>query len=152
MRSSILLLLAFVFASFLGCQTANEDARIEEPVEPLTDGVFIHIKQGPDNPHEVLMALRMAEMMVETQDVLLYFDIDGVKVVLNDSEDITFGNFPSSHTQIGKLVDMGVTIMACPGCLEVVGKSGDDLMQGVKLAERETFFNFTTGRILTLDY
>ncbi|HEQ98735.1 MAG TPA: peroxiredoxin [candidate division Zixibacteria bacterium] len=125
---------------------------MEEPVEPLTDGVFIHIKQGPDNPHEVLMALRMAEMMVETQDVLLYFDIDGVKVVLNDSEDITFGNFPSSHTQIGKLVDMGVTIMACPGCLEVVGKSGDDLMQGVKLAERETFFNFTTGRILTLDY
>lgn len=152
MKSFMFLLLALVFASFLACQTASENAEIEEPVEPLTDGVFIHIKQGPDNPHEVLMALRMAEMMVETQDVLVYFDIDGVKVVLNDSEDITFGNFPSSRTQIRKLVELGVPILACPGCLEVIEKSGDDLMQGVKLAERETFFDFTTGRILTLDY
>ena len=152
MRFSILLLFSLVLASFLACQTASENAEIEEPVEPLTDGVFIHIKQGPDNPHDVLMALRMAEMMVETKNVLVYFDIDGVKIVLSDSEDITFGNFPSSHTQIRKLVDLGVPILACPGCLEVIEKSGDDLMPGVKLADRETFFDFTTGRMLTLDY
>ncbi|MBD3217693.1 MAG: hypothetical protein GF310_05400, partial [candidate division Zixibacteria bacterium] len=129
----ILLALAFIIA----CQPSAENTSIEEPVEPLTDGMFIHITKGPDNPHEVLMALQMAVMMVETQDVLIYFDIDGAQVVLNDSEDLTFSHFPSLHTQIKKLADLGVTMMACPGCLKVIGKTGDDLMPGVTVAERE---------------
>ena len=150
LSSSLLILLALAF--IVACQPSAENTVVEEPVEPLTDGVFIHITNGPDNPHEVLMALQMAVMMVETQDVLVYFDIDGAQVVLKDSEDLTFSHFPSSHTQIKKLADLGVTMMACPGCLKAIGKTGDDLMPGVTVAERETFFNFTDGRILTLDY
>ncbi len=120
--------------------------------EPESDGVFVHITKGPDNPHEVLMALQMAVMMAEDKDVLVYFDIDGVHNALNDSKDITFEHFPSSKTQITKLIEMKVPVMACPGCLKAAGKSAEDLMDGVMVAEKEKFFNFTDGRILTLDY
>jgi hypothetical protein len=42
--------------------------------------------------------------------------------------------------------------LACPGCLKAAGKTESDLMEGVKIADKEMFFNFTTGRILTIDY
>ena len=152
MKSFRWLLILFALTFISACQANNNETEAEKQVKPAKDGVFIHITHGVNDPHEVLMALMMAEMMAKTQDVLVYFDIDGVEAVLKDSKDITFSHFPSSHTQIKKLADMGVTIMACPGCLKVIDKTGDDLMDGVKVAEKETFFNFTEGRILTLDY
>ncbi len=51
---------------------------------------FLHVRSGPDDPHAVLMALRMATLMVNERDVLVYFDLKGVQVVLNDAPDITF--------------------------------------------------------------
>lgn len=119
---------------------------------PTRDGVFIHITQGPDNAHRVLMALQMASIMADSRDILVYLDIDGVHNVLDGAPDMTYKHFPSSHTQIESLLDAGATVMACPGCLKAAGKSGDDLMPGVKLADKDAFFNFTDGRILTLDY
>jgi predicted peroxiredoxin len=116
------------------------------------DGVFIHISRGPEDPHRVLMGLNMAHMMAEQHPVLVYFDIEGVRVVLNDAPDLSFAQFPSSRTQIPALLAKGVTLMACPGCLRAAGKTAADLMPGVLPAERERFFTFTGGRILTIDY
>jgi hypothetical protein len=42
--------------------------------------------------------------------------------------------------------------MACPGCLKSAGKTADDLMPGVAIADKKQFFSFTKGRILSLDY
>jgi predicted peroxiredoxin len=114
--------------------------------------VFIHISRGPEDPHRVLMGLNMARIMSDDHDVLVYFDITGVNVVLADSPDITFAQFPSSKTQIAALLDNGVPVMACPGCLTAAGKSAADLAPGIQLADKDRFFSFTAGRILTLDY
>jgi predicted peroxiredoxin len=84
--------------------------------------------------------------------VTVYFDITGIDVVLKDSPEITFSHFPSSKTQIQKLLNKGITIMACPGCLKVAGKTPEDLAEGISVAEKDKFFNFTRGRILTIDY
>ena len=46
------------------------------------DGVFIHLTQGKEDPHRVLMALDMALTMSEDHDVLVYFDIKAVEVAL----------------------------------------------------------------------
>ncbi|HOI87840.1 MAG TPA: DsrE family protein [Lentimicrobium sp.] len=116
------------------------------------DGVFYHISSGPENPHKVLMALRQAVMMAEDKDVLIYFDIRGIEVVLNDAPDLSYPTFPTSMESLRALMDKGVTIFACPACLKAAGKSEADLMPGVVLAEKEKFFSFTKGRILTLDY
>lgn len=116
------------------------------------DGVFIHLSHAGEDPHRVLMALRMAEMMSEDKDVLVYFDIKGIEVVLKDAADVQFKEFPSSKTQLAKLVERKVTLMACPGCMKAAGKTAADLGSGIQVADKKAFFNFTKGRILTLDY
>jgi predicted peroxiredoxin len=45
--------------------------------------LFSHISSGRNDPHRLLMALNMAAIMAEDKDVLVYFDINGVQVVLS---------------------------------------------------------------------
>ena len=116
------------------------------------EGVFIHVSHGQDDPHRVLMALNMASVMCEDRDVLMYFDIQGVGAVLKDAEDITYSHFPSLKQQLATLPGKGVTLLACPGCLKAAGKGPADLALGVEVAAKNKFFDFTKGRILTLDY
>ena len=120
--------------------------------ESANEGVFIHISHGAEDPHRVLMALNMADMMSNSHDVLVYFDIKAVGVVLKESEEMTYSHFPSLITQLSALHEKGVTLMACPGCLKSAGKTQSDLAPNVELANKENFFSFTKGRILTLDY
>lgn len=147
-----LIVLAFMVSS---CnETIEKEVKIVEDTIAVAprDGVFYHISSGPDDPHKVVMALKQAVMMAEDKDVLIYFDIKGIEVVLNDAQDVSYPTFPTSKESLKQLMDKGVTIFACPACLKAAGKSEADLMPGVKLAEKEMFFNFTKGRILTLDY
>lgn len=149
MKNTILIILfAALFAS---CdQPATETSG---DVEKPADGMFIHLSHGPEDPHRVLMALRMAEIMSEEKDVLVYFDIKAVHVVLKDSENITMeGDFPESHKQLKALIEKGVELQVCPGCLKAAGKSPEDVMEGVNLADKEKFFSFTEGRILSISY
>jgi predicted peroxiredoxin len=122
------------------------------PSEPAPDGVFIHVSHGPEDPHRVLMALRMAELMAADRDVLVYFDITGVEAVLADAPELELAPFPSLRTQLATLAGLGVPVYACPGCLEAAGHSPDELAEGVRVADKDAFFGFTDGRILTLDY
>lgn len=140
-RLMMVALVALVFAVF--------PARMQAETR---DGVFIHITHGTDDPHRVLMALRMAEMMSEDKDVLVYFDIKAVEVVLKGAPDIQFKEFPTAQAQIKKLGERKVTLMACPGCLKAVGKTAADLAPGIQIADKKALFTFTKGRILTLDY
>lgn len=120
--------------------------------ESARDGVFIHITESYDDPHRVLMPLRMATMMAEDKNVLVYLDIDAVEFIEKDADDINYADFESAHTYIEQLIDANVGVYACPTCLEVAGISQDNLLDGVQTAEKEKFFNFTDGRIITLDY
>ena len=129
-------------------------AQDQEPAqtEEIRDGVFVHISHAADDPHRLLMGLQMAALMSETQDVLVYFDIKGVDAVVKTAENYSYSHFPKSLEQIEKLKEAGVIIMACPGCLKAAGYTAEDLLPGVKVADKQAFFNFTRGRILTLDY
>lgn len=131
--------------------TAAIPAGAEEPAAPR-DGVFIHLSSGPENPHRVLMALSMATIMSEDHDVLVYCDIEAVRLCLADAEDIAFAHFTPLKEALAGLLEKGVTVMACPGCLKAAGKSGGDLAEGIRIADKSAFFSFTKGRILSLDY
>lgn len=91
------------------------------------------------------MALNMAAIMVDDKDVLVYFDIKGVEVVLKDAIDLTFSHFPSSLAQLKNLMEKGVHLYVCPGCLKAAGKTETDVMEGVKIAEKEAFFILPRG-------
>ena len=141
-----------LFSALALCFTCVQVSPPEPAEGAARDGVLLHVSHGPEDPHRVLMALRMAEIMAEDHDVLMYFDIRGVYVVLEDAPDLEREPFASSRTAIPKLLEAGVRIVACPSCLEVAEKTPDDLMDGVETATKEAFFDFTDGRILSLDY
>lgn len=154
MNRILLGLIALVFVATSCRETIEKEVNIVQDTTAAAprDGVFYHISSGPENPHRVVMALKQAVMMAEDKDVLVYFDIKGIEVVLNDAIDISYPTFPSSKESLKLLIDKGVTIFACPSCLKAAGKSEADLMPGVVLAQKDQFFNFTKGRILTIDY
>ena len=144
-----LLLVLFVLL-FFGFQSDKKEVNANHIT--VKDGVFVHISHASDDLHRLLMGLQMAVKMSEDKAVLVYFDIKGVEAVLKESPDYKFSPFPSSKTQLNTLLSKGVIIMACPGCLKAAGKTEKDLMDGIKIADKEKFFSFTKGRILTIDY
>lgn len=151
MKKGSFFLLCLVLFLFLACN-ANQESGNMTAGNLSKDGIFVHISHGVDDPHRVLMALNMAVMMAESRDVLVYFDIKGIEVVLKDSPDIEYSHFPSSSIQLETLLKKNVSVMACPGCLKAAGKTPDDLLAGIQVANKDQFFNFTKGRILTIDY
>lgn len=117
-----------------------------------TDGAFLHISKGSADTHDVLMALMLADKFSTSNDVLVFFDKDGIEMVVKDAPNLEMDPFDSSDDIFERLVDLGVTILACPACMKVSGYEESDLRKGVKMAEKEQFFDFTKGRILSLDY
>lgn len=121
--------------------------------DKVRDGVFVHISHGVDSPHRLLMALKMAVTMAEDKkDVLVYCDIEAVKVLVTGAQTVTFGNFPSSHELLNRLKELKVTVPACPTCMKIANIEPKDLCPGVSVAQKDLFFSFTKGRILSLDY
>jgi predicted peroxiredoxin len=142
-------LILAISMAFLTYAQHTESKAVQEEVR---DGVFIHISHGTDDPHRMLMGLTMAERMSADKDVILYIDITGIDVVLKESPDLTLEPFASSKTLIQNLLKKGITIMACPTCLKAAGKTPEDLAEGISVADKDKFFSFTKGRILSIDY
>jgi predicted peroxiredoxin len=117
------------------------------------DGVFIHITHGAEGAHYLLMGLQMAVTMAEDgKDVLVYCDIDAVKVLPKSAEPIRFEQFKSSDELLNRLSELKVQVLACPTCMEIAHIDSTDLRPGVSVASKDLFFSFTQGRILSLDY
>lgn len=152
----LILFITLVVITNIQAQTkksSSKQIQMEEPAPPPPkDGVFIHISSGIENPHKVLMALSMALKMSADKDVYVYLDINAVNIVLNNSKSLEMPKFESSKIIIDKLIEKGVKVAVCPTCLEVANKTQFDLMKGIVLANKDDFFNFTQGRILSLSY
>lgn len=146
-KISIIFIIAVILLA--GCKSSDQEQ--SSPVA-ARDGVFIHITQGYDDPHRVLMPLKMAAIMAEDKDVLVYMDIHAVDLLVDGSADLEFADFESAHTYIKQLLGQNVGIYACPTCLKIAGHDPSELIDGVKIAEKEKFFTFTSGRILNFDY
>jgi predicted peroxiredoxin len=132
--------------------TIQTDAKKVSELDSARDGVFIHITESYNDPHRVLMPLKMANMMAADKDVIVYMDIHAVELLVKGAKDLKYADFESAQTYIKGLVDKKVGVYACPTCLKIAGFKPEDLMEGVQVAQKDKFFNFTKGRILTLDY
>jgi predicted peroxiredoxin len=118
----------------------------------IKNGVLVHITEGYNDPHRVLMALQLAKKMSDDNDVIIYADINAPKFLVKGAKDISFKDFETAQTYIKELIEKKAGIYVCPTCLKIAGFKPEDLMEGVKIAEKEKFFNFTKGKIVTLDY
>ena len=155
-RTAFILLAGLLVYSCNQHPTANmASAQVKQPVvvaDTIRDGLFIHIMDGYNDPHKVLMALKMANLMAADKDVLVYMDIHAVELLVKGAKDMHFADFDSFQSYIKQLVDKKVGVYACPTCLKIAGFKPEDLMEGVQVAQKDKFFSFTRGRILSLDY
>jgi predicted peroxiredoxin len=123
-----------------------------DTITSVRDGIFIHITEGYNDPHRVLMPLKMATIMANDKDVIVYMDIHAVELLVKSAKDLNYADFESAQTYIKQLISKGVGVYACPTCLKIAGFTPADLMDGVQVAQKDKFFDFTKGRILALDY
>ncbi len=133
-------------------ETSGSEAKTAAISDPVRDGVIIHITESYNDPHRVLMPLKMATLMANDKDVLVYMDIHAVELLVKEAKDLNFSDFSSAQTYIKELIANNVSVYACPTCLKVAGFEPGDLMDGIQIAQKDKFFNFTKGRIITLDY
>lgn len=120
--------------------------------DSVRDGVFIHITESYNDPHKVLMPLKMAVMMANDKDVLIYNDIKSVELYVKGAKNLEYNDYETLQTYVKQLAEKNVGVYVCPTCLKLAGFKEEDLMDGVKIAQKDKFFNFTKGRIITLDY
>lgn len=137
---------------FVGCLRVEQSPDANVVTEKPTDGVFLHISKGSDDTHAVEMALMLADKFSTSHDVLVFFDKKGIELVVEGAPNLEMDPFDGSDEVFDRLLDRDVEILACPACLEAAGFDEGDLRRGVKIAEKERFFDFTEGRILSLDY
>ncbi len=57
-------------------------------MESVKDGVLIHITESYNDPHRVLISLKMAVMMSNDKDVLVYMDIHAVELLIKGAKDL----------------------------------------------------------------
>jgi predicted peroxiredoxin len=156
MKNFGLLILAIVLITACNQNTGKKDEKktitVLTGTDAIKDGVFIHITESYNDPHRVLMPLKMAVMMAKDKNVLVYMDIHAVELLVKGAKDLNFADFESTQTYIKQLADMNVGVYACPTCLKIAGFKPEDLIDGVQVAQKDKFFNFTKGRIITLDY
>ncbi|WP_375583244.1 DsrE family protein [Cyclobacterium xiamenense] len=157
MKNGLILLVAAILISSCNQATTDNNGIAQEVgpsqiVEESRDGVFIHITESYNDPHKVLMPMKMAVMMAEDKDVLVYMDINAVELLVKDANDLTHEDFETFQTYLKILLENEVGVYACPTCLKVAGFNPEDLLEGVQTAQKDKFFNFTKGRIITLDY
>lgn len=157
MKNLSLLVLALVLIT--SCNQKNEKKVEIESVktavactDSIKDGVFIHITESYNDPHRVLMPLKMAVMMSKDKDVLVYMDIHAVELLVKGAKDLNFADFESVQTYLKQLAENKVGVYACPTCLKIAGFKPEDLIDGIQVAQKDKFFDFTQGRIITLDY
>ena len=146
-----ILVLSLMLVTLFSCIRVDNSIPPEEKPAPK-DGAFIHISKGEAHAHDVLMALMLADKFSESHDVLVFLDLDGIEMVTKDAPNLLLDPFDPSDDIFKRLVSRDVTILACPACMKVSGISEDDLRNGIGIAQKEMFFDFTEGRILSLDY
>lgn len=157
MRNIGLFLIAGLMIISCNQVSRNDSGLKQEPlsnvsVDSVRDGVFIHITESYNDPHRVLMPLKMAVMMSKDKDVIVYMDIHAVELLVKNAKDMNFADFESFQTYVKQLTANNVGVYACPTCLKISGYKPEDLKDGVQVAQKDKFFNFTKGRIITLDY
>jgi predicted peroxiredoxin len=157
MRTFILTVGILIF--FASCQQSAPKTEMSQSIQSyteksdtLSDGVFIHITESYNDPHRVLMPLKMANIMANDKDVLVYLDIHAVELVTKTSKDIQFADFEPLKKLLSDLLAKKVEIYACPTCMKIAGIKAEDLIEGIQVAQKDKFFQFTKGRIITLDY
>ncbi len=155
-----MILFAGMIALLAGCMQAPESKEQEGPLafssadSGVRDGLFIHLSHAYDDVNRASMALSLAVKLADTVDVLVFCDLEAVKLLTKTAEHpaMSTDHYMCPKDALTELRRMKVPIIACPMCMKAANIKPEDLVEGVTVATRDKFFSFTQGRIVTLDY
>lgn len=84
-----------------GCQN-NKQPTQSSVLTPgdVSAGILIHIAQCYDDPHRVLIPSKMATLMAQDKDGIVYMDIHAANLLVKSARYIEFADFESAHTYI----------------------------------------------------
>jgi predicted peroxiredoxin len=94
----------------------------------------------------------VAEDMAAENEVLVYMDHRATEVAFKATKDFEWNPFPKYKGQIAKLKSMGVRLTVCRPCLDAFFAKASDVMEEVEVVNPADIANYTSGRVMTLDY
>ncbi len=124
-----------------------------EAEAPSPAPLLINLTSSPtQDAHAVLMGLDLAQHMHEQGlAVSVFLNVGGVNLMRPIAGKISLDGH-NLQALLKELIDSGVTVLACPHCMEINGLSDDDLLKGVvinkaermaeRLAQRPTVFTY----------
>jgi hypothetical protein len=139
------------------CPTDDDDDSVAEP-DVERQSMILHVKTGTDQSetpeaHAVLMALTQAWKQAEAgRTVLVHFDLEGVQAAMADTN-LSYTSFLDSEELFEMLFTFdNVRVQACPGCVAALGCDISQLREGIQVGSPDSWWEFTEGRTITLDY
>ena len=70
-------------------------------------------------------------------------ELEVLELLVKGAKDLNHAGFESCQTYLKQLLDKDVGIYACPTWLKFAGFEPEDLMDGIQVAQKDKFFNFT---------
>ena len=104
--------------------------------------MVLNVTSGREDVHAVTMALQLAgHGLDDGREVVLFLNVRAADFARRDlSEAIAFGGNPPVKKMIAALIGRGARVLVCPHCAKVLGVAEDDIIDGARLATRESLF------------
>lgn len=144
---ALLIILLLPFSS--GCEntstseTVAADAGSGSSADDAESFVFFNITtDGTDDPQRLDMALKLAGFSLdEGRNVVLFFNVKGVHVPATTfADDFAFADEPPIKEQLNELIERGADAHVCPVCMNALGVSEGDIIEGAQVTTRPKLF------------
>jgi len=104
--------------------------------------ILINITSGPEDLHKATMALQLGgHAMDDGRDLAVFLNVRSPIFATKDCPDqLSFGKNPPVKEMLAALVKRGAKVHVCPHCMEALGISAGDLIDGAQTTNREKLF------------
>jgi len=125
--SVVIVILATLLASAAGAEKST---------------ILINITSGPEDLHKATMALQLGgHALDDGRDLAIFLNVRSPVFAAKDCPaQLSFGKNPPVKTMLAALVKRGAKVHVCPHCMEALGITADDLIDGAQVTNREKLF------------
>jgi predicted peroxiredoxin len=104
--------------------------------------VLLSVISGADKPHNVTMALQLANhALAAKRRVVLFFSVRGVQIPQQGLNETLAFNAKPLKTLLAEVIKNGAEVQVCPHCLKALKVDAKQLVAGAKVTTRELLFS-----------
>ncbi len=116
--------------------------------------LLINLTAGGEDLHKATMALQLANHAIDDgREVVLFLNVRAPVFASQDCpRGLSFGPNPPVSEMLAKLIGRGAKVHVCPHCMEAVGLTAGDLVDGAIVTNREKLFANLRAGTYTFSY